>query len=306
VDMVSPCLCSGSMEWIHESCLETLRLVNITTAMKCTICHAVYKQKGTLTRWMYCKVWFSVHADLIMCIVYMFLNYLGYFYVQHDHDGMFIHFLRRIYARTDDTDDKKVRFIIFCQITQCGLYPFIYFDYLPRFNLINVVLFLVASFLVFTINSHLRVVSQDDMLIAWLVLMILAAIDLGVAVAKEKEVDKRIIPLRGKVLDKSHRTKMSTFQRWVRRYIIPNIPYLKANGTLIWNEKSAVTSEKSVHPTHYMPLLLEELGADSKDEHFVYKGILFMWTEKSVLNVPRTFTFEGKMSRYYFTYTKIK
>lgn len=67
-DLISPCLCSGTMKWVHRSCLDTWRTVspNKLSFSECDVCHFKYRvQKKPLGMWPKVSYALKITRDIL-------------------------------------------------------------------------------------------------------------------------------------------------------------------------------------------------------------------------------------------------
>ena len=70
-DLISPCMCSGTMKWVHRSCLDTWRTVspNKLSFSECDVCHFKYRvQKKTLGMWPRISFGLKITRDVIFVL----------------------------------------------------------------------------------------------------------------------------------------------------------------------------------------------------------------------------------------------
>lgn len=66
--LFSPCLCSGSMKYVHSECLEMARDFSKSETLQCRICKYFYKLE-------------SCETDYLLVFYRFINNYYGYFYI---------------------------------------------------------------------------------------------------------------------------------------------------------------------------------------------------------------------------------
>ena len=89
--LIEPCNCSGSIKWVHKSCLDHWRSVNRTNFSKCDICKYNYQTKDIeVTKSMYYKQYlryclFMTRDISIAILVWLSISYmLGYISYKYD------------------------------------------------------------------------------------------------------------------------------------------------------------------------------------------------------------------------------
>jgi len=72
-DLIAPCHCSGSIKWVHRSCLDEWRAVspNAASFSRCDVCNAEYKMelKTTGMDCSTCKFAFLISRDFLIFLV---------------------------------------------------------------------------------------------------------------------------------------------------------------------------------------------------------------------------------------------
>lgn len=67
-DLIAPCLCSGTMKWVHRSCLDTWRTVspNKLSFSECDVCHFKYRvEKKPLGMWPKISYALKITRDIL-------------------------------------------------------------------------------------------------------------------------------------------------------------------------------------------------------------------------------------------------
>ena len=70
-DMIAPCMCSGTMKWVHRSCLDTWRTVSprFSSFSECDVCHFKYRvQKKPLGMWPRISYILKIIRDVVFLL----------------------------------------------------------------------------------------------------------------------------------------------------------------------------------------------------------------------------------------------
>lgn len=68
-DLIAPCLCSGTMKWVHRSCLDTWRTVspNKLSFSECDVCHFKYRvQQKPVSAWDKISYALKITRDIVV------------------------------------------------------------------------------------------------------------------------------------------------------------------------------------------------------------------------------------------------